>query len=187
MWTLVGIAIITFVITNLDDLVVLTSFAGHEQFDRWDVLLGQYTGFSILLLASLLGGLTATTLVDDYVQWLGILPIFVGLIWMIRMNRNARAWNDPDANGSRIGAVAGVGVANGADNIAVYVPLFAVLGGTETGIVVLVFLVAAGGLILVADWLSDRPVLADRLETHGDRLVPAVLIALGGAILVGLV
>ncbi len=187
--TLVWIALLAFLATNLDDLVVLTTFAGHESYSRFELLVGQYLGFGALVFASVVAGVGLAGLIAAHVRWLGIAPVVIGVHWLWRETGRSATTNGATTDGplTRIGTIAGVGVANGGDNIAVYVPLVAVLDHGATAFVVSVFLVVAGGWVLLADWLAGRPVLADRVGAHGDVLVPVVLIALGVSILAGLI
>ena len=192
MLSLVSLAIVAFVVTNLDDLVVLTAFSGHEQYRFREVLLGQYLGFGLLVAVSLVGGVGAATLFGDEVRLLGVLPVVVGVGWYARARRQtAGESRDQLVDGSnsvaRIGLVAGVGLTDGADNVAVYVPLFAILEPGETVVVVGTFLIAAGGWVVFARWLSNRPLLSERLEAYGDVVVPVVLIGLGLVILMAVV
>jgi cadmium resistance protein CadD (predicted permease) len=190
--TVVAVAVVTFVVTNLDDLVVLTAFCSHERYRLREVLLGQYLGFGTLVAASLIAGAAVASLLEDHVRWLGLLPVGVGLLWYANARRGA---GGPASNElpigerprSRIGVVAGIGIADGGDNVGVYVPLFAAVGTVEAAVVVRTFLVTAGVWVLLARWLAARPTLAGRLEEHGDVAVPAVLVGLGLAVLAGLV
>jgi len=76
-------------------------------------------------------------------------------------------------------------VANGGDNVAVYVPLLARTGWTELAIYALCF---AGMLVVwlaAARALAGHPLVARVLARHGDWLVPLVLIGLGVVIIAG--
>ncbi|MES3516733.1 MAG: cadmium resistance transporter [Natronomonas sp.] len=191
MLSLVVIAVIAFVATNLDDLAVLTAFCGHERYRFREILLGQYLGFGLLVAVSLVGGVGVARFFTEHVRWLGILPIVVGAVWYLRTrDRTERAASDRpavagSASRSRTMVVAGVGVADGGDNIAVYIPLFAALGLDETILVAGIFLVAAGLWVLLARWLGSRQVVAARVEAYGDVVLPLVFVGLGVVILAG--
>ncbi len=191
MWSLVLVGVVAFVITNLDDLAVLTAFSGHASYRLREIICGQYVGFGFVVAVSVVGGVTAARLFAPYVRWLGLLPLVVGLIWLARVRyRNNRAVSSaPIAVGStswsRTGLVASIGITDGGDNIAVYVPLFAVLTPGETGIIVGIFLVCAGLWVGFAAWLAARPTLAAWLDGYDDLIVPVVLIAIGLVIVAG--
>ena len=189
MFSLVALALIAFLITNVDDLVVLTAFCGHQRYRLQEVLLGQYLGFGLLVGVSIVAGVGVARMVESHVRWLGLLPIAVGVLWFL--NTRARwgsarpryQFGEESTALGRAGVVAGIGLTNGADNIAVYVPLFAILAPGQTMVVSAVFLLAAGLWVLFAQWVSARPPLADRLSEYGDVILPLVLVGLGMAIL----
>jgi cadmium resistance protein CadD (predicted permease) len=83
-----------------------------------------------------------------------------------------------------LGGVAAITIANGADNISVYTPLFR-KAGSGTVVYVAVF------IVLVAAWLAAGAFLASRrqvvalLERGGRWLVPLVYIAIGTVLIAG--
>lgn len=81
-------------------------------------------------------------------------------------------------------SVAAVTVANGSDNISIYVPLFA--SSTLENLVVIlgVFFTLVGVWCYAAYRLIQMRAIADSLTRYGNHLVPFVLIGLGVAILV---
>ncbi|TYL36185.1 cadmium transporter [Natronococcus pandeyae] len=193
MLSLVSIAVIAFIVTNLDDLVVLTAFCGHERYRLREILLGQYLGFGLLVAVSLVGGVGVARLFTEYVRWLGILPIFVGVVWYLRIRGQAERGASSQqvvvgsTSRSRAMVVAGIGFADGGDNIAVYIPLFAAFELDETMLVAGIFLTAAGLWVLFARWLASYPLLAAHLDEYGDLVLPIVLVGLGVVILAGVV
>jgi cadmium resistance protein CadD (predicted permease) len=193
MLSLVSIAIIAFVMTNLDDLVVLTAFCGHKRYRLREILLGQYLGFGVLVAVSLVGGVGVARFFTEYVRWLGILPIFVGIVWYLRIQDRTEhgASSQQVVVGStarsRTMVVAGIGFADGGDNLAVYIPLFAAFESDEMMLVVGIFLAAAGLWVLFARWLANHPLLAARLDEYGEFVLPIVLFGLGVVILAGIV
>ena len=75
--------------------------------------------------------------------------------------------------------VASVTMANGADNVGVYIPLFASSSSQQIAVIIVVF------FVLVAIWLGGSylllyfPPLAKGIARYGDYLVPIALIGLG--------
>lgn len=80
--------------------------------------------------------------------------------------------------------VAAVTVANGSDNVGVYMPLFAHATPSEVALTLVVFILMMGLWCLIAWRLIAAPGLAPVLLQHGDQLIPFVLIGLGGLILI---
>ncbi|MFC7762353.1 cadmium resistance transporter [Catellatospora bangladeshensis] len=84
-------------------------------------------------------------------------------------------------------AVAGVTIANGADNIAVYTPVFRTIGAAGSVLTVAVFAVLVAVWCLAGSWLGAHPRVIALIERWGHWLVPGVFIAIGLVILAPLV
>jgi cadmium resistance protein CadD (predicted permease) len=76
-------------------------------------------------------------------------------------------------------SVAAVTIANGSDNIGVYIPLFARGSAIQTTIIALVFFTLIAVWCYVAYNLVNHPTVADILERYGGIVLPFVLIILG--------
>lgn len=177
-----GLAAGMFVVTNIDDLVVLTVFFGRSAAPR--VVVGQFLGFVAILVVSVLGALGAGLLPAWLIPYLGLIPLLLGLraAW--------QAWRPGDGDevdgGGGALSVAAVTFANGGDNIGVYVPVFAVAGiGGMIGYVA-VFLVGVALWCALGWFLATRPLIARALSRWGHLVLPVVLIAIGLVILLGL-
>ena len=75
--------------------------------------------------------------------------------------------------------VAAVTVANGGDNIGIYVPLFASSNLPSLGVILSVFFLLVGVWCYVAYRLTRQPAVAKVLTRYGRALVPFALIGLG--------
>jgi cadmium resistance protein CadD (predicted permease) len=180
---LVGQAVGMFVVTNIDDLLVLALFFGRTPARR--VVLGQYLGFGATLVVSVLGALGAGLLPPSLIPYLGLLPLALGLhaAWQLVRRRDDDDDPRPD-QGIGVLQVAAVTFANGGDNIGVYVPVFAVAGvGGMIGYSV-VFLVGVAVWCTAGWFLAGRPLVARALSRWGHIVLPVVLIGLGLVILV---
>jgi cadmium resistance protein CadD (predicted permease) len=196
----IGQAVGLFAVTNIDDIVILALFFG-QAIGRGSVLrviLGQYLGFAAILAASILGALGAGLLPETAIPYLGLIPLALGLRAGVHVSHDRRrrtahdttAEDDrPTPHGENSGggpgvlAVAAVTLANGGDNIGVYIPVFttADLAGllTYTG----VFLVLVGMWCGAAHSFAGRPMIARALSRWGHILLPVVLISIGLIIL----
>jgi cadmium resistance transport/sequestration family protein len=195
----VGAAVVVFVGTDIDDLVVLTMLFLSARAGigprPWQVWLGQYAGIAVLLLVSALGALGLTLVPDRWVGLLGLVPLGMGVFGLIAAIRSRRSRNDGDgrdddgderpATATGALAVAGITVANGADNIAVYTPMFRTLGVGDGVVVVLVFAVLIAVWCAVASWLGSHRAVIAVVERFGHWIVPVVFIAVGVVIVVG--
>ncbi|MEV4662322.1 cadmium resistance transporter [Micromonospora echinofusca] len=115
---------------------------------------------------------------DPWTGLLGLLPIALG----VRALLDRDADETPAVVGSTIGA-AGVTIANGADNIAVYVPVFRALGPADSAVFLLVFVVLIALWCAAGAWLGNHPRVTRLVGRAGHWLVPAIFIAIGAVIL----
>ena len=208
MLSLVLLAIAAFAATNIDNLFVLLGFLTEAGTQRRRVVVGQYAGSLILVAAALVLAALLTRLPTGYVGLLGFLPIAVGLHkgWQRfgpgRAQRNGsadehahahahddapaarRAAASPPGSGSSSWTVASVAIANGSDNIAVYVPLYASHTAAENALVSLVFIAMIGLWCAGAGWLVDHPLLGAPIRRYGSALLPLILVAIGVSVIV---
>jgi cadmium resistance protein CadD (predicted permease) len=200
---LVGQAIALFSLTNVDDIIVLAVFFGQaiSRSGRLRVVLGQYLGVAGILLAAVVGTLGAGLLPEKAIPYLGLLPLFLGLraawrVWQERRQTAAGAEagsqsHDAEAQGTThpgrepgVLTVAAVTLANGGDNIGVYVPVFAATGVGALLSYVIVFLLLVAVWCVAGWWFASRPVVAQVLTRWGHLILPVVLIAIGLIILI---
>jgi cadmium resistance protein CadD (predicted permease) len=187
--TLIGIAIVAFVSTNVDDAFVLVAFFSDRNFSAGDVVVGQYGGMAAMYVLSLVAVLISVTIPAPFLGLLGLIPIAIGIKKTVRLWRSpAKEENfQPAASAGthrRILTVAGVTVANGGDNIATYSALFANLHRSALPVVGLVFALMTGAWCVAAFWLVKHRALGAPLRGYANRVVPFVLIGLGFLILI---
>jgi cadmium resistance protein CadD (predicted permease) len=175
--------------TNVDDIIVLTvlflSARANGKPKVWQIWSGQYAGISVLVAVAAIAALGLTIIPDRWVGLLGLVPFVLGLKGLIAAIR-ARDDDEPPpaAVAAGLASVVGVTVANGADNISIYTPVFRTIGSTNSLIMVAVF------AVLVAVWCaagsglgSNRKVVAV-VQRWGHWIVPAVFMIIGSVIVV---
>lgn len=192
-----------FVATNIDDIVILMLFFAqvNATFRPQHIVIGQYLGFAVLILASLPGFFGGLLISREWIGLLGLLPIVIGLkqwlspqdeddVQTVSCNLNQSANTRSLMSGlatiltPQTYSVAAVTIANGGDNIGIYVPLFASSNFTTLGITLIVFFVFIAVWCGVAYRLAQFPTIAHVLTHYGHAIVPFVLIGLGIFILV---
>ena len=184
-------AIGLFMVTNIDDIIVLSLFfargAGRRGTTR-KITAGQYLGFGGILIASVLVSLGAVTfLPESAIAYFGLIPLLLGLVAGWNLWRGNGDDDDEDRAADKTlsaWTVAGVTFANGGDNIGVYVPVFVTIGPGAIVAYCVVFLILVAVLVLLAKFVATRRPIAEVLERWEHMLFPLVLIGLGVAILV---
>ena len=194
--TAISIGMTAFTATNLDDILILLLFFSQVNavFRRRHIVFGQYLGFTALVLASLPGFFGRLIFPPDWIGMLGLLPIAIGLSRLLNPETDdseAEAELEQSENSffssflsPQTYSVAAVTVANGGDNIGIYVPLFASNTLESLAVILAVFFAMVGVWCYAAYRLIQMRAIADTLTRYGNQLVPFVLIGLGIAILV---
>jgi cadmium resistance protein CadD (predicted permease) len=173
-----------FAITNIDGLIVLTALFMASASGKprpWQIVAGQYIGFSVMLLLSSLGAAGLVAVPDQWEGLVGLLPLALGIRGLVKARANGSGpspWIT-----TNLPSVAGVIVANGTDNISVYTPLFSRLSIGAIAVTVAVFLALAAVWCCLAWLLGGNKKIVVGLGHVGDWLVPLVFIAIGAAIL----
>lgn len=194
--------ITSFAATNIDDLAILMLFFTQvdEIFRPRHIVIGQYLGFTVLIIASLLGFLGGLVLPKPWIGLLGFLPIAIGVSQLVKREdeQQVQAVSSVDHLKNTVPSVSAIAllltpqtyqvtavtIANGGDNVGIYVPLFASSNLASFAVILSVFYVCIGVWCYVAYQLSRHPAIALILTRYGKRIVPFVLIALGMFILI---
>ena len=196
-------AITAFVATNIDDIIVLLLFFAQVNtiFRRRHIVVGQYLGFALLIIASLPGFLGGLVVPREWIGLLGLLPITIGFKQLMNLQKEltqvqtvGSEFEQSSPNDSAISflssilnpqtyKVAAVTVANGGDNISIYIPLFAGNDMISLGVILGVFFFMVGVWCAIAYALTRQPTIARILSRYGHAVVPFVLIGLGVFIL----
>ncbi|MFJ8016094.1 cadmium resistance transporter [Streptomyces sp. NPDC096339] len=190
---IIGQAAGLFAVTNIDDILVLALFfaqgAGHPGSTR-RIVLGQYLGFAAILAVAVAAAFGATFLPESAIPYLGLLPLALGLkaAWQAWKDHRGGGTDEeeaqPEEGGPNSLEVAAVTIANGGDNIGVYVPVFATAGSGGMAVYAVVFLALVAVWCFAGRYFATRPVIARALARWGHVLLPLVLITIGLLILV---
>jgi cadmium resistance protein CadD (predicted permease) len=193
-----GIGVVVFTSTNIDDLLLLSAFFAHPQLRTRYIVLGQFLGIGALIGASLIAALAALVISVGWTALRGFVPLGLGVRGLLTLHQNpgsraaagdvpqrqARAQRMEQCTHSQVLAVAGVTVANGGDNLGVYIPLFA----SATGMIplyVALFAVMTALWCLLGYLLVNNRLLGQHVSRYGRVVLPFVLMALGLHILSG--
>jgi cadmium resistance transport/sequestration family protein len=175
--------------TNVDDLIVLTVLflsaraAGSPR--PWQIWAGQYIGIGVLVAVSAVAALGLTIVPDRWVGLLGLVPFALGVKGLLAAIRS-RDDDEPPKPAVATGllSVAGVTIANGADNISVYTPMFRTIGLTNSLITVAVFAVGVALWCLAGSWLGSHQKVIHIVQRYGHWIVPGVFMLIGAVIVI---
>jgi cadmium resistance protein CadD (predicted permease) len=173
-------SVATFALTNIDDVVLLKLFFA-QRVPTKNVVLGQCLGFAGIVVLSLVGFWAAVLIPSTWLRFLGLLPLAIGIKQLIHMDRRIE-WHSGGRNAGVL-SIAGVTLANGADNVGVYVPFFAI-NHARVWIILLVYAALLLLWCLAGKWLGNHTLVLRSLDRYGHLVVPFVFIGLGIYILV---
>jgi cadmium resistance protein CadD (predicted permease) len=174
-------SILAFVSTNIDDIFLLMLFFGSGKFKSSQIITGQYLGIAALTLASFAGSFIGNLIDPRLIGLLGFFPIYLAvkqIIVLVKGERGEDAAETPQSN-LNILAISTVTIANGGDNIGVYIPLLATMDTQGKMLLLIVFAIMVYFWCITAKYLAHHPLLAKSLSRYGHIIMPIVLLALG--------
>jgi cadmium resistance protein CadD (predicted permease) len=186
--TTVATAVVAFVGTNIDDLVLVGAMfmsaqaSGHLR--AWQIVVGQYLGIGALVGASTIAARVLGSAPARWVGLLGLVPLGIGAWGLLRLMRRPQ---EPVRSSPRavtgVAQVVGVTIAAGVDNVSVYTPLFRASGPGDLLVAVTVFAVLLAACCAAGAALGTHPRVEVLVERAGGRLVPFLYAIVGLAIL----
>jgi cadmium resistance transport/sequestration family protein len=185
-------SLFAFTSTNLDDIFILALFFGSRQYNDKEIVAGQFLGISALVAVSWVGSFIGLVVSPAYIGLLGLMPVYLGVKGIIQWvkshhedpaspapsHRRSGTLNKKE-NPHPILSVATVTIANGGDNISIYLPLFATLSTGHQLTMTLVFLVMTAVWCALAKYVTQHPLVKNSLNRYGHIVTPFVLILLG--------
>lgn len=192
MGSIVLIAIVSFIATNLDDLLLLMIFFAYPDYKNYQIIISQYLGISTLIIVSTFAYFFRFFIPSSWINLLGIFPISIGIQKLLKLREKNSEENDSNKLENKshnrimkspILVMASIVFANGGDNISVYAPLFANLNIYQLYFVVLIFLVMIGIWCFIGHVLVNNRKLGGNIRKYGHIILPFALILIGISIL----
>ena len=184
-------SVLAFAATNIDDLFILMMLFSGTEYHRNHIYSGRFLGIITLILISVIGAVTGLFIPQQFIGLLGVFPILLGVkkIFDSFKNRDEEEIAIVE-NKQRAGFITGmihpsvinislITIANGSDNIGIYVPLFATQSLVALGVMICIFLALTYVWLASAERLNNYPAFARVLKIVNPILFPFVLIALG--------
>jgi cadmium resistance protein CadD (predicted permease) len=176
-----------FVGTNIDDFILLLLLilgmpaGGHH---RWQIVAGQYAGFCVLVMASLLGAVALHSVPENWVGLLGFIPLGLGIRGVVRIRRGQAGSQEKPILAGNLATVTMVTIANGGDNIAVYVLIFRELNAAGIAVSIFAFLILLGALCAIALIIGERAKRLLGAARGAQWITSIVFIIIGIALLI---
>ena len=177
--------VVAFIATNIDDILILLVFFSqvNKNFRPWQIVVGQYLGFTILVIFSLPGLFGGLILPQSWIGLLGLIPIAIGISSLVNKETEQLADVNQEITPSfltpKIYTVAAITVANGSDNISIYIPLFSSIQLESFLIIIGLFFLLLAIWCYAAYQFTYQHKIANFLTKYGNYLVPFVLMGLG--------
>lgn len=182
--------------TNIDDLFLLMVFftptSATATPKPWQVVCGQFLGISVLVAVSLLSLVGRLALPAGVIGLLGLFPFSLGLSQLAETFAGPRdspeaKGHDPASFSEGIGAailgVAALTIANGSDNISVYMAMLGNSDPFRLRVILGMFALLTGLWCLLAWWLTQSAALAQPLLRFRRDLAPLLLMGIGALVL----
>ncbi|HGH7182842.1 cadmium resistance transporter [Bacillus luti] len=194
MVTTIISSVVAFATTNIDDIFILLALFSQVRTEairiegiavrekakikKLYIVIGQYFGFSLIISLSIIGSLSSFFIPVSWIGLLGFVPIYMGVKGLLSIRSNKSNEVIDNVSGSLF-KVASITLANGADNISIYIPMLA-SQTLEANIVTLIIFFSMIAIWCFISYILIRtPILAKALEKNGHIIVPIVLIGLG--------
>lgn len=186
----IGTACLTFVITNIDDAFVLVTFFAESSTSRnltpLKITLGQYIGFTVITVVSLIGFAVAVALPSEPIGFMGLVPILLG-IWkffdLLFPKKDDTEGEGSEsqriANAKSVFKVAIITIMNGGDNIGTYIPLFSQAKGAEIAVYVVVYYILLGVWCFIAFLIIKQKHILRIAEKYASFIIPVLYLGLG--------
>lgn len=172
------------------------------------IIIGQYLGISALIAISIIVALGISIILNEYIGLLGLVPIYLGINEYIKYKKERKDIESTEDQENRISKnnnlekttenddnsitkvikslinpsvfkVASVTLANGGDNIGIYIPLFTSMNSMDIFITVIIFIILIALWCYIGKSLSEYPFIQRNIEKYKHIIIPIIFIGLG--------
>ncbi len=129
-----------------------------------------------------MGSLSSFFIPISWIGLLGFVPIYMGIkgLFSLRFNKSNEVIDNTSGSLFKVAAIT---LANGADNISIYIPMFTSQSLEANFVTLIIFFCMIAIWCFISYTLLRAPILAKVLERNCHIIVPIVLIGLGMFIL----
>ena len=179
---LIGVASVAFLSTNADNLALLFAFLADRSFSARNVIFGYALGMLGILGLSWVVGWLADFFPHQYVGFLGVVPIFLGIkrLYHNLAGRGSEAGLAPvTSKRSQVITVALADVAHGPDTVVLFSALLADSDATGQSTVTVTYLLLVAAWCFFGSYLFRHPGIREPVQHYGHRFAPYLLIGVG--------
>ena len=186
--TIIPITVVAYLATNLDNFLLLVTMLGQYRTRSSAVFAGFFICMAVLAGGGFLLGEAAARGPINYIGYLGVLPITLGLIgfWKLwrgggpseGVEKSARnAW------GAVLAATFLTQVGNGGDTLITFGALFADTAHQADLLIIGTLAATAVSIAWLANYTLSPPGMSAWIDRYADKISPFILIAIGVYIL----
>jgi cadmium resistance protein CadD (predicted permease) len=187
MYSLLAIVPVTaaaFIATNLDNFVLLVSLLARYRSRTLAVASAYLVCMFIVGAVGFLIGEAANSAPVEYLGFLGLIPISIGVIGILRLLSLAPDRGSGDTSGIDSGHTVFVTtllaqLGNAADTIVTFGILFADSLQAADYLILLTLMVMAGLFVFAAAYAVRHPNMSQVIERYADRVTPFILLFVG--------
>ena len=185
---IVGVGAGAFIGTNLDNLLLLVAMYARYARQSATVTAGFVFGMMLICLVALLLGETGDYMPLDWLGWLGLVPMTMGILALWKLFRKTGAgtpddFAESDSRRNIFLLLLTTQLSNGADTIITFTILFAESGDPADYLLVPTFLAMIGVFAGLAYYSVKQAKLGRILRRYGQYVTPVILILVGFYIL----
>lgn len=195
------IGLIAFITTNIDNLLLLILLFSQTNIRKRHIVTGQYLGFIVIILISVLGFFGKFLLPIAWIGFLGVVPIILGVRRMSKLLPKQKLKQEAEVSVDKLMQPTGspsftrvalepllnlqtyrvtiMTIGNGSDNISTYTPLFASESFIRVIVLISLFLLLVGVWCFLGYAFARHPAVAHTIEHYGSILLPFAFIFLG--------
>jgi len=188
-------ALLTFLVTNIDDFILVMVFdCSQQEKNSKKIWLAQLIALSLIISLSLLGMLLMSFLPPNiltYLRWIGLIPITMGAYHLtitllgirkkhrLKKEQAIQTINADQSKELSLFSMTNMIFLSGADNIGVYIPIFLAMSTTALITTIPIFLILTCVICYLAILISKNERLSKVLKLSEVILVPILLIVIG--------
>jgi cadmium resistance protein CadD (predicted permease) len=178
---ILGVSMAAFLSTSIDNLFLLMGLMSGGRTRTSHVLVGYAGAVAVVLALGLIGARAADAVADDWLRYLGCIPLGMGAWRLLRLVRGTPAPSTAThpARGGGPAPVFGVMLANSGDSLGVFTSLLAETAAPHVPVVAATPLAMAALWVVLARYVVRHPRLAPRLRGVDRVAVPLLLVAVG--------